>query len=201
MCLAFEPRPKGGDQIQEPHMSQTKGGISETSKHIYTQLEMDDMEPEEEEDEYRWKETEAALAEKDEKLAAINDPRCLVKVEDLAPDVTAEDLLELFKGKSDKLRAHIAIAADGNRRGYGIVSFTNSREAVRARGEMDRTLLKGKKITCRWMGGKKARTRGLGMGGKRIFKGEGIGPWVEYKPGEDGNSEVSVSGVGETEKK
>ena len=27
----------------------------------------------------------------------------------------------------------------------------------------DRTLLKGKEIICRWMGGKKARTKGLGM--------------------------------------
>jgi hypothetical protein len=44
---------------------------------------MDDMEPEEEEDKYKWRETEAALAEK-EGLAAINDPRRLVKVEELA---------------------------------------------------------------------------------------------------------------------
>jgi hypothetical protein len=62
---------------------QPTSAISETSKHIYTQLEMDDMEPEEEEDKYKWRETEAALAEK-EGLAAINDPRRLVKVEELA---------------------------------------------------------------------------------------------------------------------
>jgi hypothetical protein len=50
--------------------------------------------------------------------------------------------------------------------------------------------------------GKKARTRGLGMGGKRIFKGEGIGPWVEYvEPGDGERTEVSVSGVAETTEK
>lgn len=185
-------------------MWQPTGTVSETSKHIYTQLEMDDMEPEEgeeEDDEHRWQETEEALKEKDQELARINDPRRLVKVEQLSDDVTAEDLLELFKGKSEKLKVHIAVTADGKRRGYAVVSFGNSREAVRARDETNRTVLGGKNIICRWMGGKKARTRGLGMGGKMIFKGEGIGPWVEYKPGDDGRAEVSVSDAVATEKK
>lgn len=113
---------------------QPTGTISEMSKHIYAQLEMDNIEPKEEEDEHKWRETEAALVEKEE-LAVINDPRRLVKVEELAPNVIGEDLLELFKGKSDRLRAHIAVAADRKRRGYDFVSFANSREAVRAKGD------------------------------------------------------------------
>ena len=150
------------------------------------------MEPEEEEDEHEWQQTEEALQEKDIELAGINDPRRLVKVERLSDEVTAEDLLELFKGKSEKLKVHIAVATDGKRRGYAFVSFANSREAVKARGQKDRTLLKGQKIICRWMGGKKARTRGLGMCGKRVFKGEEIGPWVEYvEPGDSKRIEMS----------
>jgi RNA recognition motif-containing protein len=188
--------------MEGPRRWQPTGTISETSKHIYNQLEMDDIEPEEEEDEHKWREMEEALEEKDRKLARINDPKRLVKVEQLSDDVTAEDLLELFKGKSEKLKVHIAIAADGKRRGYAFVSFANSREAIRAtKGQMDRTLLGGKKIICRWMGGKKARTRGLGVGGKRIFKGEGIGPWVELKSGEGGETEISVPDVAEKEEK
>jgi hypothetical protein len=197
-CLAFEPRPKY--HMEGSRRWQPTGTISETSKHIYNQLEMDDMEPEEEEDEHRWREMEEALEEKDRELAGINDPRRLVKVEQLSDDVTAEDLLELFKGKSEKLKVHIAVAADGKRRGYAFVSFANSREATRATRQMGRTLLGGKKTICRWMGGKRARTRGLGVGGKKIFKGKGIGPWVEPKSGEGGETEISVSDVAEKEK-
>jgi hypothetical protein len=60
-------------------------------------------------------------------------------------------------------------------------------------------VLKGKKITTRWMGGKKAKSRGLGNGGRRIFKSlDGLEGWVEYvKPG----TEMSAAVVGETKEK
>jgi hypothetical protein len=182
-CLAFEAKPK-----YESGISRTRqpSGVSESRKHIYTQLEMDDMEPEEEEDEQKWRQIEEALQENDKELAGINNLRRLVKVEQLSDEATAEDVLEFFKGKSEKLKVHVALAADGKRRGYAFVSFANSSQAVKAIAETDQTLLKGKKIICRWMGGKKARTRGLGMGGKKIFKGEDLGRWVEYVEPADG---------------
>jgi hypothetical protein len=199
VCLAFDPRPERKDEVEKSGSWQPTGAVLESPRHIYTQLEMDDMDPEEEEDEYRWRETEAALREKDEELTALNDPQVLVKVEGLSPYVTAEDLLELFKGKSERVRAIIPIAADGKKMPYGFVNFATRMDAVRARGETDRTVLKGKKITTRWMGGKKAKSRGLGSGGRRIFKSlDGLEGWVEYvKPG----TETSAAVVGETKEK
>ncbi|KAE9371549.1 hypothetical protein N431DRAFT_377376 [Stipitochalara longipes BDJ] len=173
-CLAFEARAKG--QSDPTRKRQSTGAISETRKHTYTQLEMDDMDSEEEEDKNKRGQTEAALQENDRELTGIYDPSRLVKVERLSDDVTAEDLLELFKGKSEKLKVHIVVAADGKRRGYAFVSFANSREAAKAREETDLTLLKGKKILCRWMGATNAMIRGVGTRWERVFKGEEIGP-------------------------
>lgn len=152
MCLAFDPRSKQKDEMKKPGSWQPTGAVLESTRHIYTQLEMDDMDPEEEDDEHKWRETEDALRAKNEELTAINDPQLLVRVENLSPDVTAEDLLELFKGMSEKIRAIIPLAADGKKLPYGFVSFAKRQEAVRARGQTDRTVLKGKKITTRWMG-------------------------------------------------
>jgi hypothetical protein len=39
------------------------------------------------------------------------------------------------------------------------------------------------------------------VGGKRIFKGEGIGLWVELKSGEGRETEISVSDAAEKEEK
>lgn len=198
MCLAFDPRPKQKDKMKKPGSWQPTGAVLESTRHIYSQLEMDDMDPEEEEDEHQWRETEDALREKNEELTAINDPQLLVRVEGLSPDVMVEDLLELFKGKSERIRAIIPLAADGKQLPYGFVSFAKRQDAVRARGQTDRTVLKGKKITTRWMGGKKAKSRGLGKGGKRIFTVDEMDGWVEsVTPG----TELAVAVMGEAKEK
>jgi hypothetical protein len=198
VCLAIDLTSKRNGKTGKSGIWQPTGAVLESTRAIYTQLEMDDMDPEEEEDEHKWRETEDALRAKDEELTAINDPQLLVRVENLSPDVTAEDLLELFQGKSEKIRAIIPLAADGKKLPYGFVSFAKRQEAVRARGQTDRTVLKGKKITTRWMGGKKAKSRGLGKGGKRIFTADELKHWVEYV---EPSTEASAAVVEETEEK
>jgi hypothetical protein len=188
VCLAYEYDPrfrrqqvlKGRTLTPRRIRPRSTGRISETNRDIFAELEMDVMNPEEDEDEFQWKETLIALEENKKAQAEINDTRRLVKVENIADDVTEEDLLELFRGTSEKLKAHIAMTSDGKRRGYGFVLFGNLEDAVVATRKVDKTLLKGEEIACRWMGHRKHRTRGLGMGGKKLFKGEHVGRWVEH---------------------
>jgi RNA recognition motif-containing protein len=185
--LAYEGDPKvqkresyrEGAVISRNLRSATTGTVSESNREIFEQLEMDGVDLEEEVEDSTWKETMNALEDRERKRAAISDPKRLVKVENLSEEVTEEDLLELFKGRSQKLKTLIPRDGEGKRLGYGLVSFRTARDAVTSRLKLDRTMLKGEKIICRWLGNRKARTRGLGVGGKGLFKGEDPGRWVE----------------------
>jgi RNA recognition motif-containing protein len=144
--MAFDPNRRGDSEPRRIGPSPySTSEISETNRDIFEELEIDDIESKAEDDESAWNLPTTALAEKEE----AHDPRRLVKVENLAEDATAEHLLEIFKGSSEKLKVYIAVNSDGKRRGYALLSFGTSNEAVIARGKVDRMVLKGEKITCR----------------------------------------------------